>query len=111
MNKNCDSNSLGDLKARIAQSGQGVIVDFTGARCAPCKLLLPILADLAEEYRGRLEVLTVDIEEHPDLAQRYGVRSVPTLVGFSGGEVRAQQVGFSNARRVRAMFAELAELS
>ncbi len=87
-----------------------MVVDFTGSYCAPCKQLEPILGALANTYRGAIEVLTIDIEEHPDLAQRYGVRSVPTLIAFQGGEVRGQQVGFSHARRVREMFEELAVL-
>jgi len=90
--------------------GHRVVVDFTGSYCAPCKLLEPILGDLANEYRDAIEVITIDIEEHPELAQRYGVRSVPTLIAFHSGQVRGQQVGFSHIRRVREMFEKLVVL-
>lgn len=104
-------DGLEDLVARIAKGEGGLIVDFTGSYCAPCKQLEPVLAKLAEEFREAIAVVTVDIEQYPELAQRYGVRSVPTLIGFHEGQVRAQEVGFSNPRRVREFFTELARLA
>ena len=105
------SGSLEELVARIEAGKGALVVDFTGSYCAPCKQLAPILATLAEEFGTRVQLMVVDIEEHPALAQRYGVRSVPTLIGFHEGKVRSQQVGFSSPRRVREIFTELADLS
>lgn len=109
VSKQHDPSDMNAVLARIT-GGHRVVVDFTGSYCAPCKQLEPILGDLANEYRDAIEVLTVDIEEHPELAQRYGVRSVPTLIAFHSGQVRGQQVGFSHIRRVREMFEELVVL-
>ena len=103
-----DFNGIEDFRQRLASASGPVVVDFTGAYCGPCELLFPLLADLAEEHQGVVEVWTIDIEEGQELAQHYGVRSVPTLLAFRGGAVRAQQVGFSGPRKVREMFAELA---
>lgn len=84
-----------------------VIVDFAAPWCGPCVQLDRVLDQLADRYRGRVEVVSVNIEAEPDLAQRYGVRSVPTLLAFRGGTVVGQQVGFSRASRVEELFAEL----
>ena len=84
-----------------------VIVKFTASYCGPCRQLTPMLASLAAEYAGRVEVIEIDIEAEPDIAQRYRVRAVPTLLGLREGNVVAQQVGTSSRARVESMFAAL----
>ena len=76
--------------------------------CAPCRRLAPILHHLAGRYAGRVAVVVVDVEASPDLAQAYRVTSMPTLLGFRGGAVVAQQVGFSSRAAVERLFQELA---
>ena len=109
LDKPSNSSAVASFEQRLGQASCPVIVDFTGAYCGPCKLLAPLLADLAEVHQGAVEVWTIDIEQQQELAQHYGVRSVPTLLAFRGTAVQAQQVGFSGPRKVREMFAELAK--
>ncbi len=77
----------------VLQSEVPVLVDFTATWCGPCRMIAPFVEQLAEEYAGRAKVAKLDIDENPATAQRYGIRGVPTLYVFKGGEVVAQQVG------------------
>lgn len=84
-----------------------VIVEFSAAWCPPCRALEPVLTELAGRHRGRVAVAVVDIEAEPDLAQRYGVRSMPTLLAFRAGQVTAQLVGFGSRAPVERLFGDL----
>jgi thioredoxin 1 len=96
---------------RVLGADRPVIVDFGARWCAPCKQLERVLGEVEPAYAGRVEVFSVDVDDAPALAQRYGVRSMPTLLGFRNGEVVAQQVGFSKRARVQELFDELAAAS
>ena len=77
----------------IARSETPVLVDFFAAWCGPCKMLAPVLEEVAAQAQGKAQVVKVDIDESPELAQRYGVMSVPTLMSFSAGQPTATNVG------------------
>ena len=77
------------------------LIDFTARWCGPCKALAPILAQLETEYAGRVEVVAVDVDDHPDLAQEHGVRAMPTVVVVRSG----REVGRVVGARSRAFFA------
>ncbi len=77
----------------LAERSEPVVVDFWAEWCGPCKVIAPILEELAEEYRGRVTVAKVNVDEHPGLAARFQVRSIPTLLIFKGGRVVDQVVG------------------
>ena len=81
------------FEGEVLQSEQPVLVDFSATWCGPCKQLEPIVDELAGEYSGRLKVVKVDIDQARDIAMKYGVMSVPTVLLFKQGQVRDQIVG------------------
>jgi thioredoxin 1 len=80
-----------------------ILVDFWASWCAPCKRVAPVLGELAEELAGRAHVAKVDVDDNGDLANRFGIRSVPTLVVFRGGRVVDQLIGAAPKDQIRAM--------
>ncbi len=70
-----------------------VLVDFWAEWCAPCKQIAPLLEDLANDMNGRLTVAKLNIDDNPDTPYKYGVRGIPTLILFKGGQVAATKVG------------------
>jgi len=87
-----------------------VIVDFWAPWCGPCRAIGPILEELAGEYRGRVKVTKVNVDEHPTLAQAFRVRGIPTLVALIDGEVAEEIVGFGGRPRLEHLFARLAKV-
>jgi thioredoxin 1 len=77
----------------VLQSDVPVLVDFTATWCGPCRQVAPLVDQVADEYAGRVKVTKLDIDDAPGTAQKYGIRGVPTLYVFKGGQVVAQQVG------------------
>lgn len=75
------------FKTDVLESDVPTLVDFTAAWCGPCKMLAPVVEELANEYSGRVNIGKVDVDECPNTAMRFGIRSVPTLLFFRNGEV------------------------
>jgi thioredoxin 1 len=77
----------------VIRSEKPVLVDFWADWCGPCHLVAPVLAEIASERAGELRLVKVNIDEHPGLAQRYGIMSIPTMILFRGGEPAAAALG------------------
>ena len=79
--------------ADVIKANVPVLVDFWAEWCGPCRAIAPVVAQIATQYQGKLRVVKLDIDQNPLTAQKYNVRSIPTLLLFKGGAVAAQQVG------------------
>jgi thioredoxin 1 len=92
--------------AEVLGAAGPVLVDFSADWCPPCRMIEPVLAELATTLSGQLAVRRLDVDSHPEISHRYGVLGMPTLILFATGEPVDRLVGFSTAGRVRRWVAD-----
>jgi thioredoxin 1 len=99
-----DVLTIGDdnFGKEVLESSQPVLVDFWATWCAPCRAIAPAVEELATQYKGKVKVAKMDIDNNQDTPQQYGIRSIPTLLVFKGGKVVDQIVGAVPKSRLEA---------
>ncbi|MCA1755418.1 MAG: thioredoxin, partial [Spirochaeta sp.] len=85
--------SMDNFESEVTQSAVPVLVDFWAEWCMPCKMVAPALSEIAKEYDGKAKIGKLNVDEQPDLAARFNIVSIPTMLLFKDGEVIQQQVG------------------
>ncbi len=84
----------GNYEEEVLKSDKPVLVEFWAPWCGPCRMVAPVVEELAEEYDGKVKFLKLNTDDNVDTAARYGIRSIPTLLMFKGGELVDQIIGF-----------------
>jgi thioredoxin 1 len=85
--------SDGTFDADVLQNDKAVLLDFWAEWCGPCKMIAPLLEEVAVSHADKLAVVKLNVDENPNTAQKFGIRSIPTLILFKDGEVQAQKMG------------------
>ena len=95
-----------NFEEEVLKSAQPVLVDFWASWCGPCKMLSPVISELADEYEGKVKVGKVNVDEQPELAAAFRVASIPTVVLFKDGEIADTSVGYRPKQQLEEMIKE-----
>ena len=93
MSENIQQVTDDTFESEVLQAQSPVLVDYWAEWCGPCKAIAPTLEEVAKEYSGKLKVAKVNVDENQDVRRKYGIRGIPTLMLFKGGNVEATKVG------------------
>lgn len=91
-----------NFDSEVLEASMPVIVDFFATWCGPCKMMAPVLEKAAAEYEGKVRIGKLDVDENGELAAKYGVMSVPTLIFFKNGQIVNKMVGLQNGNDLKA---------
>ena len=90
MSENVTEVTDSNFESDVLQSDKPVLVDFWAAWCAPCRMLEPTVASVADKYAENARVVKVNVDDNPSISQRYGIKGIPTLILFKGGEKKSE---------------------
>jgi thioredoxin 1 len=93
-----------NFQSEVLDASQPVLLDFSAVWCQPCKMLDPVIKQLAGEWDGKVKVVKIDADENPNLVMQYGVMGIPTLLFMKGGEVKERVTGFMPKEKLAARF-------
>jgi thioredoxin 1 len=91
-----------DFQEEVIGATLPVLVDFTATWCQPCKMIEPIVKQLAGEWEGKVKVVKLDADQNPNIMMKYGVMGIPTLMLFKGGEIKERVTGFQSKEKLAA---------
>ena len=100
-----DSNFQTD----VLKSGQPVLVDFWAEWCGPCRMLAPVVDRIAQANQGKIVVGKMNVDENPEIPQKFGIQGIPTLIFFKGGDEAARLVGFQSQEAIQRTIDEISE--
>lgn len=103
---NLEKANSENFEEKVLKSNIPVLVDFNATWCGPCKMLAPAIEELAEEFEGKAKIVSLDIDEAGDIAGRYGVMSIPTLIVFKDGDLFSRSMGLQPKPKVKAQIEE-----
>ena len=104
------ANQVADstFEADVLQNDLPVLVDFWAPWCGPCRAIGPVVEELAQEYEGKISIVKMNVDENPATPSKYGIRAIPTLILFKGGEVAEQVTGAVSKTSLKQMIDEKA---
>jgi len=102
VSNNIVHTSDSSFEADVLKAQKPVLIDFWAEWCGPCKMIAPILDEAATEFADRLSIVKLNVDENPNTAQKFGIRSIPTLMLFKDGSVHAQKLGAMSKSQLNA---------
>ena len=110
-NENTVQVTTENFEEEVLNSSEPVIIDFWAPWCGPCKMIGPVLEELAPKFKGRVKVAKVNVDEEPALAQSFQIRGIPALYALKNGEVVDEMVGWGGKKRLEDALENLAKMS
>lgn len=97
--------SAAEFQSKVLEANEPVLVDFFATWCGPCRMMAPVIEEVSEEMAGKASVYKIDTDEAPEIAQQYGIMSIPTFIVFKDGKPAAQTLGAQPKEKILDLFA------